>query len=129
MGRLSCSLAMNILPKLAAPRFKRHRSHLRREPAFSPTRARLSLVYCCRGSARLARTLIRLTPYGSPRLLYIPLSIFITCRWGDSNSRPMHYECIALPTEPHRHKIRISLNLRYFKGFNMFYKFRGKFMG
>ena len=26
------------------------------------------------------------------------------CRWRDSNPRPMHYECIALPTELHRPK-------------------------
>jgi hypothetical protein len=25
------------------------------------------------------------------------------CRWTDSNRRPTHYECVALPTELHRH--------------------------
>ena len=24
------------------------------------------------------------------------------CRWRDSNPRPTHYECVALPTELHR---------------------------
>ena len=39
---------------------------------------------------------------------YAPASCLILvfekkwCRWGDSNTRPTHYECVALPTELQR---------------------------
>ena len=27
-------------------------------------------------------------------------SVFLLSHWADSNRRPTHYECVALPTEP-----------------------------
>ena len=50
-----------------------------------------------------ARTLLR-TAFGEFESLHTQLiTNFLICRWGDSNSRPIDYESIALPPEPHRH--------------------------
>ena len=36
---------------------------------------------------------------------------FYWCRLGDSNARPTHYECVALPTELNRHNKAIDRTL------------------
>ena len=38
----------------------------------------------------------------------------VWCRWKESNPRPSHYECAALPTELHRHEARDYSSLRAF---------------
>src|SRR6056297_1643140 len=43
-------------------------------------------------------------------------SRFIWCRWTDSNRRPTHYECVALPPELHRHWVIRSRVLQMEKG-------------
>ena len=48
------------------------------------------------------RTLLRAIALGV-------LALFITCRWGGSNSRPTDYESVALPPVPHRHDFIITL--------------------
>ena len=35
------------------------------------------------------------------------------CRLGDSNARPTHYECVALPTELNRHNRNIHKTLYF----------------
>src|ERR1700682_5977335 len=36
------------------------------------------------------------------------LRMLFWCRWKESNPRPSHYECAALPTELHRHFLRVG---------------------
>ena len=40
-------------------------------------------------------------------------SFFYWCRLGDSNARPTHYECVALPTELNRHSRNIHKTLYF----------------
>ena len=90
MGRLSCSFALNVTAVFAS---KNIRSFRKIPPHSAHSRSNFLQDFVL----------------WSSRLRSITLPIYNICRWGDSNSRPTHYECVALPTEPHRHRSILQL--------------------
>ena len=43
--------------------------------------------------------------------------------WPDSNRRPAHYECAALPTEPHKQLFAAGTSLFSFTVFSVYHAF------